>query len=78
MISYDSTRAICVTKKGEREYYIQMFDLESYKKTFEEKIGGGSDDFIKIKEVEQNSKGNKYALTYLNDGKFKMRNFDKE
>jgi hypothetical protein len=29
-ISYDSTRAICVTKKGERENYIQMFDLESF------------------------------------------------
>lgn len=55
-----------------------MFDLESYKKTFEEKIGGGSADYIKIKEVEQNSDGTKYAITYLNDGKFKMRNFGKE
>lgn len=52
MISYDSTRAICVTKKGEREYYIQMFDLESFQMTFEEKIGGGPDDYIKLKEVE--------------------------
>jgi hypothetical protein len=46
--------------------------------TFEEKIGGGPDDYIKIKEVEQNSEGNKYALTYFNDGKFKMRNFETE
>lgn len=52
MISYDSTKAICVTKKGEREYCIQMFDLESYTNTFEEKIGGGPNDYIKIKEVE--------------------------
>ena len=55
-----------------------MYDLESFKMTFEEKIGGGPNDYIKIKEVEQNSAGTKYALTYFNDGKFKLRNFDKE
>ena len=36
VISYDSTRAITVTLKDDREWYIQMFDLESYELTFEE------------------------------------------
>jgi hypothetical protein len=40
MISYDSTRAITVTKRNEKEYYIKMYDLETYEMTFEEKIGG--------------------------------------
>jgi hypothetical protein len=77
MISYDSTRAIIVAKKGEREYYIQMFDLESYEKTFEEIVGGTGSDYIKIKDIEQNDAGNKYACVYLNDGKFKLRTFEK-
>jgi enterochelin esterase-like enzyme len=54
-----------------------MYDLENYKLTFEEKIGGESSDYIKMKEVEQNSAGNKYALAYFNDGKFMLRNFGK-
>jgi hypothetical protein len=78
MISLDSTRVLIVCKKGEREYCIQMFDLESYKKTFDEKIGGSAKDYIKIKDIEQNSRGDFYAITYFNDGKFKMRYFGKE
>ena len=54
IISYDSTRAITVTKRNEKEYYIKMYDLESYEQTFEEKIGGNPDNYIKLKEVEQN------------------------
>lgn len=52
IISYDSTRAITVTKRNEKEYYIKMYDLESYEMTFEEKIGGADTDYIKVKEVE--------------------------
>jgi len=36
MISYDSTKTIAVTKKDDTEYYIRMFDLETYKMTFSE------------------------------------------
>lgn len=52
MISYDSTRAITVTKRNDREYYVKMYDLESYELTFEEKIGGKPDSYIKLKDVE--------------------------
>lgn len=41
IINYDSTRAITVTKKDDRTYFIKMYDLESYLMTFEEQIGGG-------------------------------------
>ena len=52
MISYDSKRAVQVQKKGEREYRMQMFDLESYQKTFDEMVGGQEGDYIKIKDIE--------------------------
>lgn len=52
IISYDSKYAITVTKKDEREYYVKMYDLETYELEFEEKIGGKQDDYIKLKEVE--------------------------
>ena len=40
-------------------------------------IGGGPDQYIKVKEVQQNDKGDKYALAYFDDGKFKLRTFDR-
>ena len=77
IITYDSTKAVTVTKKNEREYYVKMYDLESYEMTFEEKIGGDANDYIKLKEVEQNHNGSKFAIVYFNDGYFKLRNFEK-
>ena len=40
IITYDSTRAITVSKKEDYEHYINQYDLESYECTFTEKIGG--------------------------------------
>ena len=77
IISYDSTRAIVVMKRNDKEYFVKMYGLESYKLTFEERIGGEESDYIKMKEVEQNSKGDKYAFVYFNDGKWMLRNFGK-
>ena len=54
IINYDSTRAVTVTKKDDRTYFIKMYDLETYQMTFEEKIGGGPNQYIKMKEVQQN------------------------
>ena len=51
-ISYDSTRAITVTKKDDKEFWVKQYDLETYEQTFEEKIGGQPDSFIRTKEVE--------------------------
>jgi len=57
IITYDSTRAIVTMKRNDKEYFVKMYGLESYKLTFEEKIGGENSDYIKMKEVEQNSRG---------------------
>ena len=74
IITYDSTRAVTVTKKDDQEYFVKMYDLESYELTFEESFKGC---YIKLKEVEQNSIGDKYAVTFVDDGVFKMRTFGK-
>ena len=75
MITYDSTMAITVTQKDDREYYVHLFSLETYALIFDMKIGGKPDSFIKLKEVEQNSTGKEYAIAYLDDGKFYLRTF---
>ena len=36
IITYDSTRAITVTKKDDQEYLVKMYDLETYEMKFEE------------------------------------------
>jgi hypothetical protein len=61
--------------RDEREYWVKQYNLETYAITFEEKIGGLEDSYIKLKEVEQNAAGNKFAITYLDDGIFKLRTF---
>ena len=77
IITYDSSKAITVTKANDREYFVKQYDLESYDLTFEEKIGGGQDQYIKLKEVEQSPDGKKYAICYNDDGKFYLRVFGK-
>ena len=56
IIANDSSRVITVTKCNEREYYVKMYDLTTRELSFEEKVGGGPDQYIKLKEVEQNEK----------------------
>ena len=52
IISYNSKKAITVTKKSDEEYWIKQYCLQSHHLSFEEKVGGDPDDYIKIKEVE--------------------------
>ena len=75
IITYDSTRAVTVTKKDDQEYYVKMYDLETYEQTFEECFFG---KYIKIKEVEQNATGTLFAVVFIDDGVFKLRTFGKE
>ena len=76
-ISFDSKVAITITKRNEREYWIKMYSLTEYTQVFGEMIGGGSDQYIKVKEIAQNERGDKYALVYFDDGKFRLRTFDR-
>lgn len=52
MVTYNSKLAITVTKKDDSEYWVKMYNLETYAMSFQEKIGGGPNDYIKLKEVE--------------------------
>jgi hypothetical protein len=75
MITYNSKSVVTVTKASDHEYYIKQYSLESYALTFEEKIGGATVNYIKAKDVEQNSNGTKFMIVYYDDGFFKFRNF---
>ena len=46
--------------------------------TFEEKVGGDPSQYIKLKDIEQNSRGDKFAMAYFDDGKFRIRTFGRE
>jgi hypothetical protein len=78
IITYNSKYAVTVTKRDEKEYYVKMYSLSTYDLEYEEKIGGNENDYIKLKEVEQNAKGDKFAIVYFNDGYFKLRTFVKK
>ena len=54
---------------------IAMYRLDDYETCFEEDIKG---EYIKVKRVEQNRSGTKFACVYVDDGKFRMRIFGKE
>lgn len=56
MIAYDSSVAIAVTKKSDQHCEVNMFNLKTveHEMTFCEKYIG---NYIKLKEVEQNSNG---------------------
>lgn len=75
-LSYNSLVALTVTKKNEMEYWFRVYDLETYDQLFEEVFGGDEKDYIKMKDIEQNYYGNKYAIAYNNDGNFKVRIVD--
>ena len=51
-ISYNSKSAIAVLKASDRKYYVAAYSLETYEKSFEEKIGGLPNSYIKVKEIE--------------------------
>ena len=76
MITYDSTRVVTCTKDDDIHYVIKQYDLTNYNKsTFEEHYRG---QYIKMKDVEQNSKGDYYHVVYMDDGKFRIRHFGKD
>lgn len=77
-ISNDSKVAITITKRNDQEYWVKQYSLETYELVFEEMIGGGDDQYIKCKEVEQSNDSSKCAICYNDDGKFCVRVFGRE
>lgn len=75
-ISYDSTKAIAVTKESDQCSCIKMYGLEEpHVLTFSETIHG---TYIKLKEVEQNDEGSLFCIGYSDDGYFRVRIFTQE
>ena len=74
-ITYDSSRAITVPKDHDTHYVIKQYSLDTSEIMFVEHYRG---TYIKMKEIEQNSDGNKYCIVYMDDGVWKLRIFDKE
>lgn len=75
MITLDSSRTLCVTKASEKEYFIKMYNMETFEILFEEEFKGS---YIKMKEVETNASSTKFAVAFNDDGVFKLRTFGRE
>ena len=71
-----------VTKKDDDsgDYLLKQYSLESYEMTFEEVVRSqkGDGPYMKLKEIEQNDKGDKYIIAFNDDGYFKVRTFGKD
>ena len=80
IISYDSRRAVTVTKVNDRNYQVTQYNLkkEGFPVTFTETYGGKPDSYIKMKDVEQNNQGDKFCAPYFNNGYFFIRMFGLE
>jgi hypothetical protein len=78
LISFDSTKVITVTMASDCEYWLQMYDLETHQECFKERFGGNPNSYIKMKNVDQDAEGKRFAVTYMDDGKFFIRTFGQE
>ena len=78
MITHDSARVVTVTKKNERTFFVKTFSLDTHEQIFEEMVGGGETQYVKVKEVEQNEESDKFAYVYFDDGKFRLRYFARD
>ena len=75
IITYDSKRCITVTKDNDEHYVIKQYSLRTNLITWEKAFKGS---YIKMKEVEQNAKGDMYHISYMDDGVFKVLPFSQE
>ena len=87
LMSNDSKVCITVSKADDCSYFIHQYNVESQECTFKELIGqlppGDDPDikvqhYIKFKEVEQTSDGQKFAACYNDDGKYRIRVFGRK
>lgn len=76
IITYDSRRAITVTKVSDKKYQVTQYSLRGgFNVLFSEIYGGKPNSYIKMKDVEQNSKGDKFCAAYYDNGHFFLRMF---
>lgn len=66
-ISYDSKAALAIVAKGDEHFELQSWSLTDYSQIFKVEYDG---EYVKMNLVEQNNAGNKFAVTYQDNGKF--------
>lgn len=74
MFLYDATRVVTVNKESDKIYHVKMYGTSDGIEHFSETFKGS---YIKMKDVEQNYTATMFAVTYLDDGVFKLRVFTK-
>ena len=74
-ISNDCNYIILVTKESECYFQIEIYSLITHQKVFVDPIAGDSKYFIRAKDVEQNEKGNKFCVPFIDDGHFYIKTF---
>jgi len=75
MMAYDTSRVLSVNKSSDAEYFVQHIGLKDKEIICKESFSG---EFIKVKDVQQNAAGTKYAVMFFDDGLFKIRTFGQE
>jgi hypothetical protein len=66
-ISYDSKAALAIVARGDEHFELQSWCLVSYKLIFKVEYNG---EYLKMNLIEQNNKGDKFAVAYQDNGTF--------
>jgi hypothetical protein len=74
VFSNDSTRIIAVMTESEERFTVVMYCTDTFEIRSSLTISG---DYIKAKNVSQNSIGNLYAIPFIEDEVFKITVFNK-
>ena len=65
IISYDNSRINAVIKKSEFVSFVHGYCIHDFDLEFEEQFGEeGSENCIKMNQIEQNFKGNYFAVAF--------------
>ena len=72
-ISYDSKYCLCIVRKSDDEVQLIEFDLITYDRIFDVSFAG---EYIKLNIIEQNEKGDLFAIAYQDNGQFFVRVLD--
>jgi hypothetical protein len=75
LMTYDTSLVLSVNKITDKHYVIQQIDLKTKTIIHRTHYKG---EYIKMKDIQQNSDSSKFAVCFYDDGKFRLRVFGKE
>ena len=73
ILSTDATRAIAMLKESDEKYVISQFDINTNQILMSIELEG---EYIKASIIEQNKKGDKFLVAYMDNGIFHLLAFD--